>query len=63
MGVTPTSVSNFYAQGDDVIFSYPDLNVIQMIIDTYGQLGYEVLRKSSKCSSVKNLPQSVNLTS
>jgi hypothetical protein len=42
LGYSPCEVSNFYAQGDDVIFSHPDLAVIQMIIDTFGQLGYEV---------------------
>lgn len=35
-------VGNFYAQGDDVIFSCANLSGIHLIIDTYGKLGYQV---------------------
>lgn len=38
----PSWVGNFYAQGDDVIFSATDLEAVRLIIDTYGQVGYEV---------------------
>lgn len=45
-------VGNFYAQGDDVIFSCTDLSGIHLIIDTYGKLSYQVHSQKtyiSKC--------------
>lgn len=35
-------IGDFHAQGDDVIFTATDLHAIQLIIDTYGKIGYEV---------------------
>ena len=37
-------IGNFYAQGDDVVFTATDLDAIRLIIDTYKKLGYEVHR-------------------
>lgn len=38
----PFWIGNFYAQGDDVIFTATNKEAIQLIIDSYGQIGYEV---------------------
>lgn len=40
-GKYPT-IRHFYAQGDDVVYTCPDLQDIQMTITIYGALGYEV---------------------
>ncbi|AXA52555.1 putative poly-capsid [Linepithema humile toti-like virus 1] len=36
------TIRHFYAQGDDVIFTCPDLHDIRDIINLYGIIGYEV---------------------